>query len=104
VKDIKLAGQGESNITWASNHMLVLGIIKERFEREKPLKEITIAASLHCTKETAVLVRLFEAGGARVVLAGSNPLTTQDDVVAALASKGTNVFAWRGQTKEEYYD
>jgi adenosylhomocysteinase len=84
--------------------MPVLGIIKERFEREKPLKGITIAASLHCTKETGVLIRLLEAGGAKVALAGSNPLTTQDEVVAALAESGTNVYAWRGQTKEEYYE
>ena len=103
VKDIKLAEQGELNIGWASDHMPVLGIIKERFLKEKPLKGLTIAASLHCTKETAVLIRVLESGGAKVALAGSNPLTTQDDVVAALAKTGTNVYTWRGQTKEEYY-
>ena len=104
VKDIGLAGQGELNLTWAADHMPVLRIIKERFEKEKPLKGFTIAASLHCTKETGVLIRVLEAGGAKVALAGSNPLTTQDDVVAALASSGTNVYTWRGQTKEEYYE
>ena len=104
VKDIGLADQGELNISWATDHMPVLGIIKERFEREKPLKGITIAASLHCTKETSVLIRVLQAGGATVALAGSNPLTTQDDVVAALAKSGTNVYTWRGQTKEEYYE
>ena len=104
VKDIGLAGQGELNLTWAADHMPVLGIIKERFEKEKPLKGVTIAASLHCTKETGVLIRVLEAGGAKVALAGSNPLTTQDNVVAALAASGTNVYAWRGQTKEEYYE
>ena len=104
VKDIGLAGQGELNLTWAADHMPVLGIIKERFEKEKPLKGVTIAASLHCTKETGVLISVLEAGGAKVALAGSNPLTTQDDVVAALAVSGTNVYAWRGQTKEEYYE
>jgi adenosylhomocysteinase len=104
VKDIGLAGQGELNLTWAADHMPVLGIIKERFEKEKPLKGVTIAASLHCTKETGVLIRVLEAGGAKVALAGSNPLTTQDNVVAALATSGTNVYAWRGQTKEEYYE
>jgi len=104
VKDIGLAGQGELNLTWAADHMPVLGIIKERFEKEKPLKGVTIAASLHCTKETGVLIKVLEAGGAKVALAGSNPLTTQDDVVAALASSGTNVYTWRGQTKEEYYE
>ncbi len=104
VKDIGLAEQGELNLTWAADHMPVLGIIRERFEREKPLKGLTIAASLHCTKETGVLIRVLEAGGAKVALAGSNPLTTQDDVVAALAKSGTNVYTWRGQTKEEYYE
>ncbi len=104
VKDIGLAEQGELNLTWAADHMPVLGIIKEKFEREKPLKGLTIAASLHCTKETGVLIRVLEAGGAKVALAGSNPLTTQDDVVAALAKSGTNVYTWRGQTKEEYYE
>jgi adenosylhomocysteinase len=104
VKDIGLAEQGELNLSWASNHMPVLKIIKERFEKEKPLRGVTIAASLHCTKETGVLVRVMEAGGAKIALAGSNPLTTQDDAVAALAKTGTNVFAWRGQTKEEYYE
>ena len=104
VKNIGLAGQGELNLTWAADHMPVLGIIKERFEKEKPLKGVTIAASLHCTKETGVLIKVLEAGGAKVALAGSNPLTTQDDVVAALAASGTNVYAWRGQTKEEYYE
>jgi len=104
VKDISLAQQGELNIGWATGHMPVLGIIKERFEKEKPLEDVKIAASLHCTKETAVLIRVLEAGGAKIALAGSNPLTTQDDVVAALAKSGTNVYAWRGQTKEEYYE
>ena len=104
VKNIGLAGQGELNLTWAADHMPVLGIIKERFEKEKPLKGVTIAASLHCTKETGVLIKVLEAGGAKVALAGSNPLTTQDNVVAALAASGTNVYAWRGQTKEEYYE
>jgi len=104
VKDISLAPQGELNIGWATGHMPVLGIIKERFLKEKPLEGVTIAASLHCTKETAVLIRVLEAGGAKIALAGSNPLTTQDDVVAALAKTGTNVYAWRGQTKEEYYE
>jgi len=101
---VGLAGQGELNLTWAADHMPVLGIIKKRFEKEKPLKGVTIAASLHCTKETGVLIKVLEAGGAKVALAGSNPLTTQDDVVAALATSGTNVYAWRGQTKEEYYE
>jgi adenosylhomocysteinase len=83
--------------------MPVLNQIKERFQKEKPLKNLTLGACLHVTKETAVLVETFLAGGAKVALCGSNPLSTQDDVAAALAEKGVNVFAWRGQTTDEYY-
>ncbi len=103
VKDITLAEQGELLIDWASKHMPVLRLIKERFEKEKPLQDVSLGAVLHCTKETAVLIKTLEAGGAKVSLAGSNPLSTQDPVVAALASQGTNVYAWRDQTNEEYY-
>ncbi|HUV34000.1 MAG TPA: adenosylhomocysteinase, partial [Candidatus Desulfaltia sp.] len=103
VKDIGLAEQGELLIDWATDHMPVLGLIRKRFEEEKPLKGVRLGAVLHCTKETAVLVRTLEAGGAKVVIAGSNPLSTQDAVVAALAASGTPVYAWREQTKDEYY-
>jgi len=103
VKDITLASKGHLQIEWASKHMPVLNQIKRKFIKEKPLKDLTIGACLHVTKETAVLVDAFLAGGAKVALCGSNPLSTQDDVAAALAEKGVNVFAWRGQTTEEYY-
>ncbi|MBS7620157.1 adenosylhomocysteinase [Candidatus Bathyarchaeota archaeon] len=103
IKDITLADKGELLIEWASDHMPVLSQIRERFSREKPLDNVKIGACLHATKETAVLVRALEAGGAQVSLCGSNPLSTQDEVVAALAENGTNVYAWRGQTTEEYY-
>jgi len=103
VKDKTLAPQGHLQIEWASNHMPVLNQIKTRFSKEKPLKGLTLAACLHVTKETAVLVETLAAGGAKVVLCGSNPLSTQDDVAAALADEGINVFAWRGQNTEEYY-
>jgi adenosylhomocysteinase len=83
--------------------MPVLNQIKHRFEKEKPLKNITLGACLHVTSETGVLVETLTAGGAEVALCGSNPLSTQDEVAAALAEKGTNVFAWRGETTEEYY-
>ncbi len=102
VKDIGLAGQGELLIDWATDHMPVLGLIRRRFEEERPFEGVTMGAVLHCTKETAVLVRALEAGGAEIALAGSNPLSTQDPVVAALASTGTKVYAWRDQTGEEY--
>jgi len=103
VKDESLAGKGFLQIEWASKHMPVLNQIKKRFSQEKPLKGVTLGACLHVTKETAVLVDAFLAGGANVALCGSNPLSTQDEVAAALAQLGVHVFAWRGQTTEEYY-
>ena len=103
VKDVGLAERGELLIEWARAHMPVLVLIHKRFEEEKPLEGVRVGACLHATKETAVLVRTLEAGGAEVLLCGSNPLSTQDEVVAALATTGTKVFAWRDQTKEEYY-
>jgi adenosylhomocysteinase len=103
VKDLSLASKGDLQLEWASRHMPVLSQIKERFTKEKPFKKVTLGACLHVTKETGILVETFLAAGARVALCGSNPLSTQDDVAAALATKGANVFAWRGQTTEEYY-
>ena len=103
VKDIKLAPQGHLQIEWAAKNMPVLNIIKQRFEKEKPLTGQTLAACLHVTKETAVLINVLIAGGAKVALCGSNPLSTQDDVAAALADSGVHVFAWRGQNTEDYY-
>ena len=103
VKDKSLAPQGHLQIEWAEKHMPVLNIIKKRFEKEKPLKGQTLAACLHVTKETAVLIKVLIAGGANVALCGSNPLSTQDDVAAALADGGVHVFAWRGQNTEDYY-
>jgi len=103
VKDESLAEKGFLQIEWASKHMPVLNQIKKRFSQEKPLKGVTLGACLHVTKETAVLVNAFLAGGANVALCGSNPLSTQDEVAAAIAQLGVHVFAWRGQTTEEYY-
>jgi len=103
VKDKSLAPQGRLQIEWAGKHMPVLNQIKSRFSKEKPLKGLTLGACLHVTKETAVLAEALAAGGAKVVLCGSNPLSTQDDVAAALADEGINVFAWRGQNTQEYY-
>jgi len=103
VKDKSLAPQGHLQIEWAAKHMPVLGIIKSRFEKEQPLKDQTLAACLNVTKETAVLIKVLIAGGANVALCGSNPLSTQDDVAAALADSGVHVFAWRGQNTEDYY-
>jgi adenosylhomocysteinase len=103
VKDIKLASKGKLQIEWASKHMPVLTQIKKKFNQRKPLRDLTLAACLHVTKETGVLVETFLAGGAEIALCGSNPLSTQDDVAAALTEKGVHVFAWRTQTTDEYY-
>jgi adenosylhomocysteinase len=103
VKDINLAPQGALLVEWASKHMPVLAQIRERFEKEKPLSGITVAACLHVTKETAVLAETLKAGGATVALCGSNPLSTQDEVAAYLATKGIHVYAWREQKTDEYF-
>jgi len=103
VKDVSLAEQGVRLIDWASVHMPVLNEIKGRFEKEQPLKGVTLGACLHVTKETAVLIQTLQAGGAKIALCGSNPLSTQDEVAAALAKTGVNVYAWRGENTDEYY-
>ena len=103
VKDLNLAEKGNLLVEWASRHMPVLSQIRERFEKEKPLEDLRIGACLHVTKETAVLVETLRAGGAEVALCGSNPLSTQDEVSAALAKSGIHVYAWRGETTDEYY-
>lgn len=104
IKDLSLAEQGKKQIEWAEMHMPALMEIRKEFEREKPLKGVRISAVLHVTKETAVLVKTLKLGGADVALAGSNPLSTQDDVAAALIEEGIRVFAWRGETEKDYYD
>jgi len=103
VKDIKLAKQGHINIALAEREMPVLRIIAEDFKKRQAFKNLTIAACLHVTKETAVLVKALVAGGAKVALCGSNPLSTQDDVAAALAELGINVFAWKHISNKDYY-
>ncbi len=103
VKDVSLATRGALLVDWASTHMPVLNQIKLRFEQEQPLKNAVVGACLHVTKETAVLVQALIAGGATVALCGSNPLSTQDEVAAFLAQNGVRVYAWRGESTEEYY-
>ncbi|ACP38141.1 adenosylhomocysteinase [Sulfolobus islandicus M.14.25] len=103
IKDLSLASEGKKQIEWAERHMPTLMEIRKRFEAEKPLKGINISAVLHVTKETAALVKTLKIGGANVALAGSNPLSTQDDVAAALVEEGISVFAWRGENETEYY-
>src|SRR3989344_1713567 len=103
VRDESLAGQGALNIELAEQRMQALLKIRERFKKEQPFKGLTIGLALHVTKETAVLVRTLVAGGAKVAISSCNPLSTQDDAAAALAKEGINVYAYKGETKEDYY-
>jgi adenosylhomocysteinase len=104
VKDLALAPAGVTRIEWADRQMPVLATIRERFERERPLDGYRISACLHVTTETANLARTLKAGGADVLLCASNPLSTQDDVAAALVSEyGVPVFAIKGEDDDTYY-
>ncbi len=104
VKDLSLAEQGLKNLEWAEMQMGALLKVRDRFKQEKPFEGKKIGIALHVTKETGILVRTLIAGGAKVYICSCNPLSTQDDVAAALAKEGVNVFAWKGQTNDEYYD
>jgi adenosylhomocysteinase len=104
VKDPKLADMGRNRINWAENEMPVLRLIRERFQKERPLKGLRLSACLHVTSETANLMRTLAAGGADVVLVASNPLSTQDDVAASLVEHDEiPVFAIKGEDNETYY-
>jgi adenosylhomocysteinase len=104
VKDVKLAEGGRRRIDWAAREMPVLRLIRERFAEERPLKGLTIAACLHVTSETANLMHALQEGGAEVVLTASNPLSTQDDVAASLATHfEIPVFAIKGEDNVTYY-
>lgn len=103
IKDLTLAEQGELKIKWAEINMPVLTLLRDMFSESKPLTGIRVGAVLHVTKETAVLVSVLLSTGAEVFLAASNPLSTQDDVAAALVKRGIHVYAWKGQSRDEYY-
>jgi adenosylhomocysteinase len=104
IKDIRLAKEGKRRIEWAERNMPVLRLIRERFTKEKPLKGINIAACLHVTTETANLMRTLKAGGANTALCASNPLSTQDDVAAALVKEyGISTFSIKGESNKVYY-
>ena len=104
VIDLGLAAEGVRRIEWAEREMPVLRLIRERFERERPLEGLRIGACLHVTTETANLMRTLKAGGAQVVLAASNPLSTKDDVAAALVTEyGISTFARRAEDRDTYY-
>ncbi len=103
IKDPNLADEGAKQIEWARSNMPVLRELESEFMRSKPLKGVKIGACLHVTKETGVLMMTLLAGGAEIALAGSNPLSTQDEVAAELVRNGVHVYAWRGETSDEYY-
>src|SRR6266404_8936636 len=104
VKDIRLAEAGKRRIEWAEREMPVLRLIRARFTKEKPLQRMRMACCLHITTETANLAITLKAGGADAVFCGSNPLSTQDDVTAALISEyGIPTYAIKGEDEQTYY-
>src|ERR671914_2561493 len=104
VKDISLSSEGKKKIEWAEAHMPVLVSIGNKYEKTKPLKGIKIAGCLHVTKETGVLMRTLKMAGAELSWCGCNPLSTQDDVAASIASdEEVSVYAVRGVSTEQYY-
>ena len=103
VKDIGLAEEGSLRVDWARSRMPVLSALKEEAERTKPLAGMRVAGCLHVTKETAVLIETIAAAGAELSWSGCNPLSTQDDVAAWLAREGYSVYAWHGQSVDDFY-
>jgi adenosylhomocysteinase len=103
VADLKLADKGRLRIEWAESRMPVLMALRDKYKHDKPFRGHKIAGCLHVTKETAVLVRTLRAAGAEVSWSGCNPLSTQDDIAAALAAEDTSIFAWHGLSKDEFY-
>ncbi len=103
VKDISLAEAGKLKIDWAESRMPVMMALREKYSKTQPLKGQRIAGCLHVTKETAVLIRTLRAAGAQIAWSGCNPLSTQDDIAAALAAEGIEIYAWYGQNTEDFY-
>ncbi len=103
VRDIAMAPQGRKKIEWAESRMPVLMALREKYSKTKPMKGMRVAGCLHVTKETAVLVETLRAAGAEISWSGCNPLSTQDDVAAALAAKGASIYAWHGMNVKEFY-
>ena len=102
VRDIALAPSGERKIAWVRRNMPVLSGLAKEFAKEKPFAGYRISLSIHLEAKTAYLCRVLQSGGAQMAVTGSNPLSTQDDVAAALAAGGMEVYAWHGATDEEY--
>ncbi|MEW6508775.1 MAG: adenosylhomocysteinase [Bacteroidota bacterium] len=103
VKNLSLASEGRKKIEWAESRMPVLMALREKYLKTKPLKGYKIAGCLHVTKETAVLIETLRTAGAQVAWSGCNPLSTQDEIAAALAKNGIEIYAWHGQNVKEFY-
>ncbi|MBR5723575.1 MAG: adenosylhomocysteinase, partial [Oscillospiraceae bacterium] len=102
IRDAALWESGEQKIAWVKSHMPLLRGIEAEFAETKPFAGKRIALSIHLEAKTAYLCRVLAAGGAEMYITGSNPLSTQDDIAAALVHSGLNVYAWHGTTPEEY--
>jgi adenosylhomocysteinase len=103
VKDLSLAESGQKKIEWAESRMPVMMALQKKYSDSKPLKGMRIAGCLHVTKETAVLIKTLIAAGAEISWSGCNPLSTQDDIAAALAKQGISIYAWHGMNVDEFY-
>ncbi|SFH80138.1 adenosylhomocysteinase [Selenomonas ruminantium] len=103
IRDIKLAPSGHDKIEWVKNFMPVMAAIDEEFSKSKPFAGKKMVITLHLEAKTAYMAEIFKHAGAEVAITGSNPLSTQDDIAAALVEDGLNVFAWHGCTEEEYF-
>jgi len=104
IKDINLSSKGQEKISWVKNHMPVLNLINKEFSKSKPFQGKRVVICLHLEAKTGYLAQVIQAGGAEVAVVASNPLSTQDDVVAALVNSGITAFAWHGATNEEYHE
>ena len=103
IRDISLAPSGENKIEWVRRNCPLLRSLEKDFAASKPFAGKRVALSIHLEAKTAFLCRVLAAGGAEMYITGSNPLSTQDDVAAALVKAGLNVYAWHGATEEEYF-
>lgn len=103
VRDLSMAEAGKLKIEWAESRMPVLMALREKYRSEQPLKGQRIAGCLHVTKETAVLIRSLRAAGAEISWSGCNPLSTSDEIAAALAADDVSIYAWHGLNRDEYY-